>query len=284
MRLQRFGAGEGADYEFPPYDTRDALGLVRANVDFVVTAAGSFDPNGTAAVVDDLFTITAARTLIEDTEAELQVALDAARAIRGVRSKLWARTLNDELRWLWARCVQVVQARQHFNNVHQPVTFFFQTNEYRWRGHDHTPWTFDAGEYFDTALYLDEDGWIETMTAGPPGPHTITVTNGGNKTVRDAVITITAGAANITSVTIESGSSDFTITDTILAGNSLVIDCGAFSVLNNGVNTYTNFSYASNHAIPEWLLLPSGNTDIDVTFAGGSTDSTVTVAFMDGWS
>ena len=56
-------------------------------------------------------------------------------------------------------------------------------------------WTLDSGILFDTGYPLDTTDWV-SLTAG--AATSLTVTNNGNRTVTNAVVTVAAGTANIT--------------------------------------------------------------------------------------
>lgn len=98
-------------------------------------------------------------------------------------------------------------------------------------------------------------------------PITFTVTTNGTAITRP-VITITAGGSNITSVTIENLTTGqlMSYSGTILAGNSLVIDCTALTVLNNNVD---DFAHISNDT--EVDLLPGANQFRITSAATGGT-------------
>lgn len=114
------------------------------------------------------------------------------------------------------------------------------------------------------------------------GANTVAVTVSGAEQVRDAVITITA-TNNITAVTITLGShTSFTFSDTVLAGNDLVIDTGELSVTNDGVDAYDGFDLnIPTHAIDGWLILESGTNNLVVTVTGGP--GTISVEHYDQW-
>lgn len=279
MRLIAFG-----DYVFPRVSAVDSLGTVEAPRDFILLPSDAFNPFGSHEAPDRPHRIIKQGELVYDTPAELQIGIDAARALRGTENKLWARTYNDEVRWLWAYCASVREERTSRNFNFQPLVYAFDVAKAHWNGHQHLDWLLDDGHFLDDGLYLDDDGYTETMASSP---HTITVTNGGNRAVTNAVLTITAGSANITALTIEAtsvqGDMQLEWAGVIAVGEALVIDCGAASVLNDGAADFQNFDLGAGHDIEEWLRIDPGDVGITVTFTGGSTDSTIDVAFADGW-
>jgi len=67
-------------------------------------------------------------------------------------------------------------------------------------------------------------------------------------------------------------------------GTDLVIDCGARTVTNNGVEAYDELTLGAGHVVAEWLRLPPGNTTVAVTRTGGDNTSAIEIAFDDGWA
>ena len=280
MRLTRFG-----DYTFPTYDTINRMGASVASGNYVSTAAGAYDPYGDDTIVTGPFQIRRRMTLVATSAAALETAMDEVRALKGTKKTLYGRTAAGYTRRAKARCAQVLYDQSWDNVIDQPVDLIFELLTDHWNGNAHTDdgWYLDSGKYFDDGWMLDS-GNEETMASSP---HTFTVTNGGNKDSTYNIIVVTAGSAAITSVRIQnttSGLSDITWTGTLAAGNELRIDCGTFSVTNDGTNAYSGITVNSGHSQGPWLSLAPGNNEIDITFAGGSTDSTVGMEFWDGWA
>lgn len=98
-------------------------------------------------------------------------------------------------------------------------------------------------------------------------PVIFTVTTNGTALTRP-VITITAGGSNITTLTIENLTTGqlMSYAGTIVAGNSLVIDCTALTVLNNGNDDFANISNDT-----EIDLLPGANQFRITSTATGGT-------------
>jgi hypothetical protein len=93
----------------------------------------------------------------------------------------------------------------------------------------------------------------------------LTVSNGGQITVDDAVLTVTATAA-ISAVRVECPAAGIGLAwaGSLGAGASLVIDCGAKTVRVNGVDAYSGFSLAAGHTAEGWLPLAKGVTPLMV--------------------
>mgnify|MGYP000990117134 CR=1 FL=1 len=106
-------------------------------------------------------------------------------------------------------------------------------------------------------------------------PTSFTVTVNGNAYSKPQ-IKITAGAGSITTLTIQNLTTGqlFSYTGTIIAGNSLVVDCDLLTVQNNGSDDLTNFS-----GDLDMFLLPGDNA---FKFTG-TTGGTVRVDWFDRW-
>lgn len=276
MRLDRFGTL--ALSQIDAEDTLDTPAIVSG---LVQTIGSALDSYGDEDALPGTTTISRTFAIHGDTPADMDDGVDAVRGWLGKRAKLWLRTGSNEVRWAWARLTRVAQVRNRRNWNFQPLRCDFELVDGRWHGHDHTAWTLDDGHYLDDGFYLDDEGYSETM---PSSPHTITVNNGGNRRVDNVIITILAGSSAITSVTIaKTGETDMDYTGIISSGQALEIDCGAYTVKDNGVSDYANFALASGHTIAEWLRLDPGDNEITITFSGGSNNSTVTIEYRDGW-
>lgn len=276
--LERFGA-----VTLPIYNPETDHSPIAARQAVVQTIAGGFDAWGSDDAPPDLPAMRSYRCIVlEDTVAAWRIALDALRAQVGKRSFLYRRADDDNsLQRCVARLIQNSVQRPYAHGLAQEVELVFQLWT-TWRGHDHRTWTLDSGELLDSGLYLDDGGFVETMASSP---HTITVTNGGNRRVDNSVITITAGAAAITAITIaKAGETDIEWNGICASGNTVVIDCGSYTVRYAGINSYTGFALGGDHAVAEWLRLDPGDNDIVITFTGGSTNSTVKIEFADGWA
>lgn len=215
------------------------------------------------------------------TKAALDSAYDDLRALRGTQAKLWRRRADNSLQWCLA-VMMSIQARPDYRIPHKlDIDISFLMLSPHWYGLRHDGgWYLDDGEYFDDGLALDS---TETTTLDS-SPKTITLPNDGNRELTNVLATITAGSAAITALTIEiSGLVDLEYSNTVAAGQSLVIDAGARSVLNNGVDAYADLALGSGHATGKWLELEPGDNDLVVTLTGGSTDSTITFEYYDAW-
>ncbi len=200
--------------------------------------------------------------LAATTAALLETAVDAINAWAGKHDKLWAQNAGATLaRWRYA-----------IIDVDLKLTSPAQTSI--------------TGRCIFTS---PQPGWngAASSTGDIPldtNPHNVSWTNAGNRAVDNAIITLTAGANNITAVTfIVAGVSSITWTGTLVATTALVIDCGARTVLNNGVDARSGLTRNVAHTINPWLrLAASASTTVSVGFTGAGTP-TCGIAASDGW-
>lgn len=145
-------------------------------------------------------------------------------------------------------------------------------------------------------IVVFDDVEVVEITTLASSPTAVTITADGNAAIDDLVITVTAGGAAITALEITNVTSeataggvdteicDISYDGTIVAGKSLVIDCGAYSVENDGSDAMTNLTRETGHEVDGLFELRPGvvNT-ITVTFTGGSTDSTAMIQYEARW-
>jgi len=136
---------------------------------------------------------------------------------------------------------------------------------------------------FDDVMVV-KVGELQLLTTSPEA---FELSNGGNVPVRDVVITVHAGSSAITALEIANAKtghvSDISYDVSIVAGEELVLDCGAFSALNDGDDAWADLALESGHAIEEWLRLGPGTNAITVTFTGGGTGSWIRFEYADAW-
>ena len=229
---------------------------------------GAYDPLGGGAGQGKVpYTISVNTMLVHNTPAELHTALAAWRALCYTRATLYRTpdggTANSES--ITARLIGIDAPRDIENLRHLAITLRFEVTSSVWDGAAHS----------------------ETITLDA-SPKSAEIDNDGNGIVRDVTITVTAMGAPITAITIENLEtghvSKIKYAGTIAVGQSLVIDCAAMTIRNNGVNAYTTaFTLEAGHSIREWLRLMPGANTIRVTRTGGDNASTCVLTYADAW-
>lgn len=253
----------------------------------VSTVDGVFDLVGTDLALPKLpYTLQYSCLAYASSQSTLRSTLDALRALRGKKQKLYRQTLGTSPadQWAWARLKQVAfdHTYKHGLTIAQPIVMEFEVLSY-WHGEPSSAWLLDDGYYMDDGLYLDE-GTTTAFTLDS-SPKDCVVANSGNILATEVQLSVLAGSADITALTISMGGIyNWTYSGTISAGEELLIDCRAFTVLNNGDDDYANFSLNSGHLSYFWLALEPGNNTVTVTKTGGSTDSVLTFVFYDAWA
>lgn len=275
--ISRFGS-----VELPCAAAEEPVGTAGSRSGLVTIPGGYYDAYGSERAPREREIINRKAILHRATPALLQTAYNELRAMRGVRAKLYISQPDGSSYWTIARLLKITSQSGPDNIRHLEINMAFELLWPMWYGErTGDGWVLDSGEVLDDGLTLDESGGLFALNTSPKS---VTVTNGGNATVKNAIITVTAAGTDITALTIaKSGETQLVYSGTIAAGESLVIDVGAWSVENDGADDYANFALGASHVIEEWLHLTPGSNTITVTKTGGSTASTIGIEFYDGW-
>jgi hypothetical protein len=184
---------------------------------------------------------------------------DGLRALVGKYDKLWVLMGDTTQRWRYARLLSAKASLQAGFGTYQQYDLTFQFFSSYWHGADRSSSGAKAGSPF-------------------------TLDNDGNRAITDAVLTWTPSGSSSTTFTLTvTGITQISYNDTVVAGKSLVIDCGKRSVLNDGANAYTDhFTLPAPHTIDDWLRIePAGISVILATDAAGGM---LAWAYDDGWA
>lgn len=231
--------------------------------------------------------------LLETAATDIEVLGKALYRKRGEARKLYRHTRGtEEAHWCWAELMRVGSDTTPDTAFVQPVAPEFLMYSPCWYGSHHggETWELDDGVLLDTGRTLDEaDGDVFTLPSGSPALPEIAVVNGGNFHIDNAILTITASATDPITGDLRFGTLDPDGHDSaslifyadIPATKSLVIDCGARTVLLDGVDAYADLEIQSDHALGGWLRLYPGTTTIGFTYTAAA-DATLVVDFSDG--
>lgn len=175
----------------------------------------------------------------------LRAQIDALRSAIGTVQKLYREDLDTGvLRWKLSRLTSVSQPKSYRDRgVISNLSAIFETAQPRWKAETVTT----------------------TSASLTSGTTTVTVDSLGTEAIDDAVITITADGGTVSSVRIVLNDADFTWAGTLADGDDLVIDCGALTIQNDGVDGYSDFTLAAGHALDGWLRLLAESNEINVT-------------------
>lgn len=243
---------------------------------YPLSSGGAFDGLGSEVATIRGTTITKKAKI---SGANAQVEYVALRGMLGKKEKLYRQWSDGNIEWVTARLKKIESDRTVKHRQHIDVTLEFEVYSAYWHGELIGQWYLDDGNYLDTGLNFDSGDAIFTLDASPKS---VIVNQPGNAIVKDSILTLTAADSNITAFTIQGNGSHLVFSGTILAGKSLVIDCGEYTVENDGIDAIANFSLGANHAINEWMHLDSGDNSFTITFTGGGTTSTIDFSFYAG--
>lgn len=228
--------------------------------------AGAYDAFGSGPAPRAPRVITLRGTLVGTSSADLVTQLDALRALRGLRDKLYLVSDADAAeRWTWARCLGVDTTRGVAQARWLDVSLQFELPYPVWYG---------------TARLYNGIATANSVT-------TFSIANGGNTAVLNPVLSITAGASAITALTVETKKAGVTQADlaysgAIAAGQTLVIDAGAQSIKNNGADAYAALSMTTDHVLNGWLRLDPGTTSLIIGITS-STNAPVSLVWNEAW-
>jgi hypothetical protein len=265
----------------PTYNRQTDLAPVPARMAMVATMAGAYDSDGDERSAQQFpHTLTVRCVVTADTAALWRTALDALRALVGTRGKLYRRGDDNSLQSCVARMTAMPHTRQVANKLHIEVTLTWAQLG-PWIGTVYSgPWILDGGIYFDDNYALDTSSLAVTLTSGAQA---IYLPNLGNYPVRAVRITTTVSAGSLTALSIYGAGWFLAYTGSLVAGQTLVIDTGAQSVLLNGVSAYANLYLPTAHTINDWIRLLPGNNYTTVVAAGTAT-TTVQFEYAEAWA
>ena len=261
MIIERFGDTWATAVELPSLNVRHDAGGIRTSDTRQAVPGGRSVDYGRPRSRHETHTLPYAGLCIEDSEAAMDALAATYRSLGGLRSRLW-RSDGTDHQWKVARCTRVsVDYDPRMGLAQAGVQFTFALAD--------GPWYGDAQQVIDV-LDADKD---------------LVLPNDGDHDVDDVTITVVpvlsgSGILFVTRV----GSSSIRWQGTLTATEPLVINCRERTVRLNGTDAYVQDFLAAAHAIPEWLLLPPGDSDVNFTRSGAFVDAEVTVDYADSWA
>lgn len=274
-RLVKFGTVD-LPLAAPQFDAGTAGSQAR----YVQTATGqAFDAHGTdQAPAQYPYELPLRCEVIATSLVTMRNTIAQLRQLRGKRQQLW-RALNDDTQqWAYARLLRVPQMHEWNNVYHQPIDLQFMVE---------TPWYGTAAEVSGAGGGIDYDGLStvgaeEDASIADGGSFTVTLPT-YSADVTDLTLTLTAGSLDITAFTLTNTTLSMALafTGTITAGDSLIVDTGAWSVTNGGADAWADLTPPATEQ--SWLRLTAGANVFTIAMTGGSTDSTLVLAYYETW-
>ena len=228
--------------------------------DAILLPSGTiWDPRGTSTTGRNkklIYTMEYGCLIKAASAAAAHTAYQVLRAQVGQYAKLYRELHDASTQWMNCRLLEITSTRTPGMNSYLPISMVFETREQVWSG---------------AAVQK-----IQAFSVAPSGQ--VALANAGDATATDITITITASTSAITRVdfletTMSNWYKNFRYDGSIAATKSLVIDCGAWSVQNDGSDDWDNFSFLSNHDVPEIFTVPGIGATIVATKTGGDGDS-----------
>jgi len=263
-RIEVFGLTYAGGVALPLYEGQQPQGSAAVPGTLIdLPGGGAWDYQGAETSRPRWETITIKGEWIAASSTAMQTKLDELKALTGQRSYLWASSDGGTTnRFRLARCLHVRSLLVPGNTAYAIIEMDWQLAPGLWNGAAHAETT-----VIDAAS------------------HAVSTTNGGNATVRDAVITVTAKVATITLVSFYvAGILHWHYKGTIGINKLLVVNCGTKAVTNDGANDYVNFELQAEHAQADWNPIAAGaNTyTVDTTSASHASHE-VKLDYWDGW-
>ena len=260
-QISRFGS-----LTLPPYEIADDIGAGEARLGIVELPGGLvFDALGSETAQRGRRQVAKKGEIVATDAANFRSQVNALYTLLGTRDQLW-RTWDDGTEeWAYARLAKIEAERKTGNILYQEFSLVFEVLSEQWHAETQTT----VNEPLDAT------------------PTNVSLTNGGNAPVRNAVITVTLPASlpvtAITKLTFAAGGAEFEYSGSLAGDDVLVIDTGARSVTLNGADDYGNFSLTANHAIGEWLRLAAGANTLAVTVEPSADVLPADVADLTGY-
>lgn len=106
-------------------------------------------------------------------------------------------------------------------------------------------------------------------------PAALALTNSGDLTVTDPVLTVFTGTGLPSPITITGNGIDLSVALALSAGQTLVIDGRDQTIRVNGVDHYVDLIRGVGHTIAGWLSVPVGTSLLTVTAISGTGTATM---------
>lgn len=142
----------------------------------------------------------------------------------------------------------------------------------------------DVSQVAALELQFEADGWPWrsvtqsdiTATLSANATTTITINSAGEEEIGDAIISITANGGSVTGLEVLLTGGVHWSYGTIANGSELLIDCGAMTVLRDGIDSFGAFTLENDHTAEGWLPLAPGSNEISFVLTGGPADLAIT--------
>ena len=257
-RIYQFGSTV-----LPDYNEEADIGLAAtAKSALDIPSGGALDLFGGERVMPGSVKIVKSCTLHATTEDGLLTAFIALRVLVGTRAQLYRMIIaDDHLEWAWARFENLAVTREYGqkSRFFQDVKLSFTVYSPAW---------YSQGTHSYSGGVSSSDPDDLTTVLAESGTTVRKIDHSGNIDQPAVIFTVTA-TGTVTLVTVNNVITgySFSYNGTLVSGNVLVVDTGAMSVQNNGVDDYAHFIPPTNHE--EWMHIAPGENKLLITMVGG---------------
>lgn len=288
MPLKQFGASSPQQYLFTQSGVY--LGTYSDNFANLVPKTsrifgmdGGFPEFGDDRPPSEIGSIRQALTLVSTTRAGMEAKRDALKQMAdwGKQKLIMTPSSGGTDRFCYATINSITVNRDEAANTDlwQPATIYWQVPYPRWRtiGTESELW--DGGKLWDDGTVWGGGGGFSASGLVTDQ----TVTNNGKTTVQPRISVICGAGQTVTQPTIQRLVNGIVVDEvvyggTLVAGDTLEINCREWSVKLNNVDAYTS-SFDFLH--PAWFRLASGNNSIRVRQFNISGAATIQFAYYE---
>jgi hypothetical protein len=227
-----------------------------------IPTGGALDLFGGARIQPGARALTKTCTMHSTTETGLMNAYETLMALVGTRAKLYRERIADgSWFWTWARFDKLAATRKYSggsSRFFQDVSLTFTIFTPAW-------YSMSEEQYWISAEAGEEN---DLTTCGVEGDYgMLTLVLGGNLSQPNVVFEILATSLFIhVEVVNTTNGYIWSYDGTVHIGETLVVDCGEMSVLNNGVDDYAHFAPPSDRE--RWFELQVGNNRVSIAVDG----------------
>ena len=285
---KEFGAGQ-----------EDNLGTGRALTSWQQLPDGTFFDNyyGVERRPQGIRPVTKEGVIYGADADEIEDTIDYLRAHIGAMDKLTVQMRSGDLRWQWAVFKEVDTPAPSGRPTAVPMQLTWETAAQHWYGLVNTGdgWTVgdDSFTLGDGTAELGQNSYTYTLTVDSGSiPQNFNLTHRGNIPATNLIIRVTAGTTDITYLRIRQVTSTLAygpweiyyyqsgLPPILAAGETLVIDCGALNITNDGDDAYADLFWDW----PQWLRLEAnrdGTPKLNqiYVYVDGNANADATVSF-----
>ncbi|GEM_PF-1158297 len=264
-------------------DWRDNFGDLVPRTTRLPGTHGGFDEYGVDEAPAEIGNVQGTLKLKHSLSSDMRQWLDSLRSMsRQKKGRLYMQPVDDsaQQRWCVARLNNLTtpHSEQSHTGVMMQANFSFQVNDPHWytQGTSAPAWGFfswgDGTVWGGSAVAQSVSGVSTDLTENVMGGTvetlpTITISCDTGQTAQNIIIQRLVGGVI---------KDQITYTDTLGAGDSVVIQCRAKSVKKNGVGSYANLTATR----AQWMRLKPGANSIRVLMANSGDVANIKFAYL----